>query len=115
MGIGISETPFSYVPASPTFTRGDGHVITITNPAANSGKHYYWSPEFFETCVTRKFQDSDAEIKAPYFRGVELLWSPTSDRTLDMYIVPVTSGAYYVVCTIVGHEAAGMFGTVTVQ
>jgi uncharacterized cupredoxin-like copper-binding protein len=60
--------------------------------------------------VTRKAEDSQAEIKVPYFKAIELLIGGST----DLYIVPTVAGSYGVVCTVTGHEAAGMTGTITV-
>jgi len=65
--------------------------------------------------VSRKTQDSDAEIKAPYFKAVELLYDAVNARSLEMFLVPTTAGSYPVVCTIPGHADAGMTGTITVR
>ena len=118
MSVDIEDTPvYRFNPANPVLNIDTGYILTITcvSAAVSDGKHYYWSPDFFETCVTRKFQDADAEIKAPYFNGVELLDPVAGDKTLDMYIVPTALGTYLVECTITGHAASGMEGTITIQ
>jgi len=114
--IDIVEIPnFAFVPADPTVTAESAYIFQLTNNIDNRGKHYYSSPSFFETAVTRKAQDSDAEIKAPYFKAVELLYDAVNVRSLEMFLVPGIAGSYPVDCTIPGHAAAGMTGTITCQ
>jgi len=116
LAIDIVEAPnFAFVPANPMLIAENGYIFQLTNNIANSGKHYYASPSFFETAVSRKAQDSDAEIKAPYFKAVELLYDAVNARSLEMFLVPTTAGSYPVVCTIPGHADAGMTGTITVR
>lgn len=106
-----SQTEFSFSPDTLTVDAGSAYVLQITNPSANSSKHYFTAPEFFQTLVTRKAQDGNAEIKVPYFKAVELLIG----GTMELYIVPTVPGTYDFVCTITGHEEAGMVGTIIVQ
>ncbi len=104
---------FSYLLSQSTFEAGKPYIIRITNAASN-GKHYF-SPKdalgsFYKAIATRKIQTAEAEYKAPYFDAVEL----KVGGTLEIYFVPVLPGTYTIICTIVGHEAAGMTTDVTV-
>ncbi len=64
--------------------------------------------------VTRKAQDSQAEIKVPYFKAVELLAGGAAHST-DLYIVPTVPGSYELICTVAGHAELGMTGTIIVE
>ena len=75
-----------------------------------SSKHYYTAAEFYQTVVIRKAEDSQAEIKAPYLRAIELLMGGNA----TLFVVPTVLGEYDVICTIEGHVALGMGGTITV-
>jgi uncharacterized cupredoxin-like copper-binding protein len=102
----------SYSPSDLTLEAGKPYVLRIINPADNDSKHY-WSPEgssFYQAIATRKIETADAEYKAPYFDAVELLVG----GTLDIYFVPVLAGTYDIICTITGHQEAGMVGTATI-
>jgi len=103
----------SYSLSQSTFEAGKPYIIQITNAATN-GKHYF-SPKtdlgsFYKAIATRKIQTAEAEYKAPYFDAVEL----KVGGTLEIYFVPVLPGTYTIICTIVGHEAAGMTTEVTI-
>lgn len=103
----------AFSPLNITLSKDTGYKLTINNPTGNVEKHYYTASAFYETCVTRKAQDSQAEIKVPYFKAVEMRTPAPTSTTL--YLVPKTSGTYPVICTVTGHEASGMDGTITVQ
>lgn len=105
-----SETAFRFDPPDLTLTKDQAYILEINNPAGNSSKHYYTAAEFYKTLVTRKAQDSKAEIKVPYFKAIELKIGGTT----QVFIVPTVVGTYGVLCTIEGHSAAGMEGTITV-
>ena len=105
------QSDYSFSPDTLTVNAGSAYVLQITNPAANSSKHYFTAVDFFQTLVTRKAQDGNAEIKVPYFKAVELLIG----GTMELYIVPTVPGTYDFICTITGHEEAGMVGTIIVQ
>ena len=59
----------------------------------------------------RKAQDNSGEIKAPYFKAVEVF----PGEQVDLYLIPTKAGTYKSVCTITGHEDAGMHGTIVVE
>ena len=105
---------YGYDPSVLTMKRDSAYVITLLNPVGNVEKHYYTAAEFFKTLVTRKFEDSDAEIKAPYFRAIELLLPGASGASAKMLVVPTADGTYEVHCTIPGHAPGGMAGALVV-
>ena len=110
----VDGAALSYTMSQTSFVAGRPYVIRITNAATNDSKHYF-SPQdalgsFYKAIATRKVQTSDAEYKAPYFDAVELKLG----GTLEIYFVPVTAGTYTIICTITGHEAAGMTIDVTI-
>ncbi len=101
----------AFEPADVTLAAGTAYIYTLQNPAANSSKHYYTAAEFYQTVVTRKAEDSKAEIKVPYFKAIELLLGGST----ELFIVPTVPGVYEVICTITDHEEFGMHGTITVE
>lgn len=70
----------------------------------------FTASEFFQSVVTSKAQDSQAQIKVPYFNAIELLLGGST----ELYIVPTVPGTYDVLCTITDHAGLGMTGTITV-
>jgi len=104
-------TPYSYNPSDLYLKKDSAYVITISNPSSNAEKHYYTAAEFCRTVVTRKFEDSDAEVKAPYFKAIELLIGGTAKE----YVVPTVADTFYVHCTIPGHTENGMEGSIIVS
>jgi len=108
-----SGAALSYAPNVLSFEAGKPYVLRINNPASNASKHYF-SPEglesFYQAIATRKIQTAEAEYKAPYFDAVEL----KIGGSLEIFFVPVLGGTYDIICTIAGHEAAGMTATATI-
>lgn len=102
---------YAFVPPDVSLTVNTGYRFTISNPSTHASKHYYTAAEFYQTVVLRKAEDSQAEIKAPYIRAVELLIGGST----TLFIVPTAAGTYDVLCTIPGHAAAGMTGTISVS
>lgn len=112
-------TALSFDPSAQNLTKDVGYKLTLTNPAGNTSKHYFYdeadaSGNFFRTVVFRKAQDSHAEIKPYYLKAVELRTPSGSNLSTDLYFVPTVAGAYENVCTVAGHKALGMTGTITV-
>lgn len=106
-----SATDLAFNPETLNLSVGTAYKLKIENPAGNSSKHYYTAPEFYQSVVTRKAEDSKAEIKVQYFKAIELLIGGST----ELFIVPTVAGTYEVVCTITGHTDAGMHGTIIVQ
>ena len=108
-----ADDSLAFDPADLTFTAGQPYIVTIQNPTGNLSKHYWTAAEFFQAVAWRKAQTVDAEYKAPYFKAFELVTGDT--KSIDLYFIPVTTGTYEILCTIEGHVARGMTGTITVE
>lgn len=101
---------YSYTPGTLTFKTDVPYKLRIQNKG--TVKHYFTAESFFKAIATRKVQsNTDGEIKAPYFSALEVF----PGRSLDFYFVPVRKGTYKLQCTIAGHEAKGMHGTIVVE
>ncbi len=100
-----------YAPPDVELAADVGYKLRLDNSAGNASKHYYTAAEFYKSVVMRKAEDGEAEIKAPYLKAVELLIGGST----TLFIVPTAAGAFQVICTIPGHEAAGMKGTIQVS
>jgi uncharacterized cupredoxin-like copper-binding protein len=102
---------FTFVPPDVVLSQNTGYKLALTNAADHASKHYYTAAEFYKSVVLRKADDDYAEIKAPYLKAVELLIGGST----TLFIVPTVTGTFDVLCTITGHAAAGMTGTITVS
>jgi uncharacterized cupredoxin-like copper-binding protein len=112
--VGMFESATSdqlgYVPPSLNLTKDVGYKLAVGNASNHASKHYYTAAEFYRSVVFRKAEDSQAEIKAPYLNAVELLIGGTT----TLFVVPTLTGTFDVLCTIEGHTALGMSGTISV-
>ncbi len=106
-----SSDAFGFVPPDIELTQGVAYKLNLDNPSGNVSKHYYTAAEFNKTVVLRKAEDSNAEIKAPYLKAVELLIGGST----ELFIVPTEVGTFDTICTIPGHADLGMTGTITVS
>jgi uncharacterized cupredoxin-like copper-binding protein len=107
----MSETPYGFVPTDLDLTQDVAYMITIDNPDGHESKHYFTAAEFYRTIVTRKAEDSQAEIKPLYFSAIELLIGGET----QLFVVPTSTGSFESICTIPGHAELGMRGAVVVQ
>lgn len=111
-------TGYAFSPSNIELIQDKGYILKIKQIGdGTNDKHYYTATEFFKSVVTRKLQDANAEVKFPYVNAVELTDTPElagQATFVDLYIVPTVVGVYEVICTITGHAAAGMNGTITV-
>lgn len=108
----IVETPsYGFVPTDLAVAKDVAYKIVLENPTGNVSKHYYTAAEFYKTVVTRKAQDSQAEIKSLYFKAIEVV----PDGKTELFMVPTVAGTYETLCTIPGHADLGMRGTIVVS
>jgi len=79
----------------------------------NGGKehHYFVAEKFFRTVATRKVQGSDGEVKAPFLAAVEVY----AGKSIEWFLVPTEKGTFDLLCTVQGHAANGMKGTIEVR
>ena len=105
----VEMSDFSFTPEKLTFQVGKPYKLSVVNVGAE--KHYFTAEGFYVSAAFRKAQDNSGEIKAPYFKAVEIF----PGEQADLYLIPTKVGAYDSLCTIAGHEEAGMFGTIVVE
>jgi uncharacterized cupredoxin-like copper-binding protein len=106
----VIMSDFAYSPETLVFLEGVPTRLVIENQG--SQKHYFTAEDFFRAIATRKVQsNTDGEIKAPYFTAIEVY----PGRSLDLYFVPITRGAYPLHCTIPGHSELGMRGEIRIE
>ena len=104
----VDMSDFIFTPESLTLRTGQPYKLELVN--AGTTKHYFTAEGFYQSVAFRKAQTSEGEFKAPYFKAIEVF----PGHQVDLYFVPVVPGAYGSLCTITGHEEAGMHGTITV-
>ncbi|MDX1593059.1 MAG: cupredoxin domain-containing protein [Gammaproteobacteria bacterium] len=98
-----------YTPENIQLEAGQPYKLELKN--IGEEKHYFTAPAFYKSIATRKVQSRDGEVKAPYFKALEVLVG----GQLDLYFVPVLTGEFPVYCTIDDHREKGMEGTLVVR
>jgi uncharacterized cupredoxin-like copper-binding protein len=111
-GVTIAEVPaFTFVPKDLGLRQNVAYRIQLRSPSNNLEKHYWTAAAFFKTVVTRKVEDSQAEVKLPYLTAVELLIGGQT----KLFMVPTQAGTFESRCTIPGHVERGMIGSIVVS
>ncbi len=105
----VELSDFSFAPERLTFQAGKPYKLEIVN--VGTVKHYFTAGEFYQIVAFRKAQDNSGEIKAPYFKAVEVF----PGEQVELYLIPTEAGTYGSLCSITGHEEAGMHGTIVVE
>ena len=106
--IRIDMSEFSFSPSDITLEAGKPYILELVTVGAV--KHEFTAPEFFPSAAWRKAESAESEVKATYFKEIEVF----PGKQVDLYLVPITPGVYDLVCEIEGHFEAGMHGTITV-
>lgn len=107
----VTMDEHSYGPQNITFKVGQPYKLELKN--IGDKDHYYTAPAFLRSIATRKAMvNKQAEIKAPYFKALEVL---KKGGQLDLYFVPVVKGQYEVFCTNDDHREKGMDGALTIE
>ncbi len=102
---------YGYRPRDLRLKAGQPYKLALKNTGTKD--HYYTAPGFFRSVATRKAMVGKvAEIKAPYFLGVETL---RNGGHVDLYVVPMRAGRFAVNCPIGDHLEKGSEGSITVE
>lgn len=104
----IELNEMSFTPNNLTFEAGKPYVVELVN--VGQVKHEVAAEHFFASVAWRKVESEQSEIKAPYFREIEVF----PGQTVELFFVPISTGRFDVVCEIEGHLEAGMFGSIEV-
>jgi len=97
-----------FTPSDLTFEAGKAYKLEMVN--AGEEKHEFAAEDFARGTAFRKVEDSDAEVKVPLFREIEVF----ADKSVEVFFVAVMPGTYDMFCELEGHREAGMEGTITV-
>lgn len=106
--IQIELSEMSFTPNNLTFEAGKPYQVQLVN--VGEVKHEVAAEHFFASVAWRKVESEQSEIKAPYFKEIEVF----PGQTVDLFFVPISTGTFDVVCEIEGHLEAGMFGSIEV-
>ena len=87
---------------------GTPYVIELVN--TGKVKHEFAATKFFRSAAIRKVESENSEVKAPFFTELEVLPA----KTVKLFVIPVTTGSFEMLCEIKGHREAGMEGTISV-
>jgi uncharacterized cupredoxin-like copper-binding protein len=111
--ITIQEKPsYSFSESTLSLKQNQAYKIKLEQQTGNKEKHYYTAEGFYKTVVTRKLQDSHAEIKPYYLKAVELF---VGNTFTEMFVIPTAAATFPVKCTITGHDHLGMKGEIIVS
>jgi uncharacterized cupredoxin-like copper-binding protein len=104
----VELSEMAFTPSSLRFEAGKPYKVELVNVGAL--KHEVAAEHFFASVAWRKVESEQSEIKAPFFREIEVL----PGQTVELFFVPISTGTFDVVCEIEGHLEAGMFGSIEV-
>lgn len=105
-----NDEGYDFEPQIVTLTAMQAYIITFMNLTTNTEQHHYSARAFYESIALRRVVTADAEYEAPYLDRVEV----DRGHQLELHFVPVVPGTYDVECTVPGHIALGMIGTIEV-
>jgi uncharacterized cupredoxin-like copper-binding protein len=105
--LGNVANELRFVPNTLRFEAGKRYKLKLSNPSKL--KHYFTAKDFADNIWNQKVEAGNVEIKGA-IHEVEL--KPTAQA--DWVFVPIKSGTYELHCSIPGHAAAGMTGTLTI-
>jgi uncharacterized cupredoxin-like copper-binding protein len=107
ISLGNTANELKFFPDRMQLIAGKKYKLLLSNPSPQ--KHYFTAREFASNSWTQKVDAGNVEIKGA-IQELELRPSTTAAWVL----VPMKSGSYQLRCTIPGHTAAGMTGTISV-
>lgn len=107
ISLGNTANELKFFPDRIQLVAGKKYKLLLSNPSPQ--KHYFTAREFASNSWTQKVDAGNVEIKGA-IQELELRPSTTAAWVL----VPMKPGSYQLRCTIPGHTAVGMTGTITV-
>ena len=107
ISLGNTANELKFFPDRMKLVVGKKYKLLLSNPSPQ--KHYFTAREFASSSWTQKVDAGNVEIKGA-IQELEL----RSSTNAAWVLVPMKPGNYKLQCTIPGHTAAGMTGTITV-
>ncbi len=105
--MGTEAGELKFVPNTMTFQAGTRYGLILDNPSPE--KHYFTAKDFADGIWSQKVDVANVEVKGAIH---ELELKPGAEA--KWVFVPMKPGTYELHCSIPGHAAAGMVGTLTI-
>jgi uncharacterized cupredoxin-like copper-binding protein len=105
--LGSATDELRFFPDRLRFQSGKRYQLHLVNPSPE--KHYFTAKDFADGLWSQKVDAGNVEVKGA-IHELEL----RSGSTADWVFVALRPGTYELRCTIPGHAAAGMRGTLTI-
>lgn len=106
--LGNAAGELRFFPNTLTFESGKRYKLHLENHSPE--KHYFTAKDFADGVWSQKVDAGNVEIKGAIH---ELELRP--ETAADWVFVAMRPGQYELRCTIPGHAAAGMVGTIVIQ
>ncbi|MBV5261786.1 biphenyl 2,3-dioxygenase [Synechococcus moorigangaii CMS01] len=106
--LGTSRGELKFVPDQLEFIAGKRYKLLLDNPS--NQKHYFTAKDFADTLWTQKVEAGKVEVKGAIH---ELELKPGA--IAEWILIPQKTGTFELHCTVPGHAAAGMVGTIQVN
>lgn len=107
VSLGNAANQLVFEPSELEFQSGQRYKLILTNPSAT--KHYFTAKDFADNIWSQKVEAGNVEVKGAIH---ELELRPKA--VAEWLFVPIKPGQYELHCTVAGHAAAGMRGTLTI-
>ena len=107
VNLGTEDGQLVFDPNKLIFRSGTLYTLKLVNPSPL--KHYFTAKDFADAIWTKKVEVAGTEIKG-HINNVEL----KPGATLEWTFLPIKTGSYPVICTIIGHQDAGMVGQIMI-
>lgn len=108
VNLGTEDGQLVFDPDKIIFRSGTLYTLKLVNPSPL--KHYFTAKDFADAIWTQKVEVAGAEIKG-HINNIEL----KSGSSLEWTFLPIRSGSYDLICTVVGHKDAGMVGQIVIS
>ncbi|BAW96555.1 blue-copper-protein-like protein [[Synechococcus] sp. NIES-970] len=105
--LGNAKGELKFEPDHLEFTAGQRYKLLLDNPS--NQKHYFTAKDFADTIWSQKVEAGKVEIKGAIH---ELELKPGA--IAEWVFIPQKTGEFELHCSVPGHAAAGMVGTINV-
>lgn len=107
ISLGNRDGDLKFFPSELQFAPGKRYKLILENSSPQ--KHYFTAKDFADAIWSQKVDAGNVEIKGAIH---ELELRPNTQA--EWVFIPLKSGTYELQCTIPGHAAAGMVGSLQV-
>ncbi len=99
---------YSFAPSKLAFRAGTAYRLSLRNTGRST--HYFGSSDFFKAVAVRQVTSAKGDSTEPYLVAIKL--GPGERK--ELFFVAVAKGGYRLECTVLGHAAFGMTGTIRI-